>query len=507
MKDDIGAPVLLTEAKVKKIARWEDSFRKIAGKAADGPVAAKKLYELQPEDLLAVLDKMQVTPEEAVQEEWAGPLMDRAPQLFQTDRSVWADAEVAGYHGLPCEAAQTLTCFEKLLAAIAVGEPDTEPIRRDLKTIIAQREEAVPLRRYDDTVKEEYIRYYDRPEVLEKASEAEILLYVLYVDELCARKNVTALQAKAYACYGGNRAYACSWTRARDLLMELMQLDDAPGYANSLGYIYYYGRTNNGRPEYARAFYYFSIGAAGGMIESRYKIADMFRGGYGVPKNERIANRLINELYAENLPLMMDQVWDCKFADIALRLGLIHRDGTGTEKMPLAALFFLLQARFAIRRRREAAQYYGDEEVEKNIERALESVLPPGLDEKHLPAQAPRTPREAVSLIPLRQEDYFEMKIRLKEKDPQAVTVCRKSERDPKHSLPMFLTLPEALWCGVTDKLQFTAANLKLQGGERSAGGTTVTVRFDRIEEDGFYYGASFRARISAEWSLKVPKG
>ena len=42
MNNETAAPVLLTEAKVKKIARWEDSFRKIAGKAAaDGPVAAK----------------------------------------------------------------------------------------------------------------------------------------------------------------------------------------------------------------------------------------------------------------------------------------------------------------------------------------------------------------------------------------------------------------------------------------------------------------------------------
>ena len=120
--------------------------------------------------------------------------------------------------------------------------------------------------------------------------------------------------------------------------------------------------------------------------------------------------------------------------------------------------------------------------------------------------QVARTPRETVSMIPLRPEDYFEMKIRLKEKGPDAVTVCLRSETEGKRKFPMFLTLPEALYCGVTDKLQFAAEGLKLHGGERSREGLTVTVCFDRIEEDSYYFGSELQAKISAKWSLKVPK-
>ena len=506
MKNDLPAPVELTEAKIKKIARWEDSFRRIAGKAADGPVAAKTLYELQPEDLLAVVEKMKTAPEGAVEEEWAGPLLDRAQQLFQTDRSVWRERAEAGYHGLPCEADQTLTIFEKLLAAVALGDADPAVFETMLKKLIAMRDEPVPLRHYDDAAKEGYIEYFDDDARLSQASEGEILLYVLFVDELCGRKNVTAMRAKASACYGGNRAYACSWTKARDLLLELMNLDESPGYANSLGYIYFYGRTNNGKPEYAKAFYYFSIGAAGGMVESRYKLADMFQGGYGVPKNHTTCCRLITMLYTETLPLLAEQIYDCKFADVALRLGLLFRDGIGTEKILPLALSFLLPARFALRKRREGMDYYGDEKVEGHIDTALESVLS-RLDIDPKPVrQISRSPEETLVRIPTRPEDYFEMRLRLGEDGKASAAVTRKSEADMRRNHPMLLTLTDALYCGMTDKLQFEAENVKLRGGERQRDGRTVIIRFDKIEDGRYYFGSDAAAELTADWTLKVPK-
>ncbi|MBO4873103.1 MAG: sel1 repeat family protein [Lachnospiraceae bacterium] len=508
MKKETGNVVLLTEAKVKKIARWEDSFQKIVGKSAAGaPVAAKKLVELQPEDLLAVIEKMKTAGEGALEEEWAGPLVDLAPLLFQTDRSVWRDRPVEGYHGLPCEADRCLTVFEKLLAAIAVGDPDPAPFERELKAIIAERGKAVPLRSFEDPVKENYILYYADSEKLQQASEGEVLLYVLFTDELCARKNITAMNAKAYACYGGNRAYACSWTKSRDLLLELMTLDESPAYANSLGYIYFYGRTNGGKPEYAKAFYYFSIGAAGGMYESRYKIADMFRGGYGVPKNHWICAKLINELYADTLHYLLDETYDSKFADIALRLGDLHRDGIGMPVNQRAALYFYLQARFAIRKRRSVVRCYGDEQVEQTVGKALEALIRQTGPEKPPTSLKDHSPRLITSLIPLRKDDYFEMKFRQTEKGPLSVTVVRKDGSDARYNRPMLLTLPDALYCGQTDKLQFTLENAQIHLKEpENPDKKTVTIRFDRIEDDRLLLDGEETARISGDWTLKVPK-
>jgi len=508
MDKETKKPVLLTETKLKKIARWEDSFRKIAGKAAlEGPIAVKTPYELQPEDLLAVIEKMKSAPEGALEEEWAGPLLDRADQLFQTDRRLWQDRPTDGYHGLPCEADETLTIFEKLLAAVAVGEPDTAPLEAALKQLILDREQPVPLRMFSDEAKEHYIRYYDNKNVLDRASEAEILLYVLFVDELCTKKNVLALQAKAYACYGGNRAYACSWTKARELLLELMNLDESPGYANSLGYIYFYGRTNNGKPEYAKAFYYFSIGAAGGVYESRYKLADMFRSGLGVPRNKWICAKLINELYVELLPFLLDGVYDSKFADVALRMGDLQREGLVGEKNPAAALLFYLQARFAIKKRRETDEQYGDETVEKKIDQLIETVWPQLGIPKPVKVLEAVSPGMMTRAIPLRKEDYFELKIRPNEKGSWAVTLFRKSKKDARRHLPMLITVPEAQFCGQVEKLAFELHEplwrLPKEAEDKKGG---WTIRFDGGENDVYTLGQEETGRISGSWTLRLPK-
>jgi TPR repeat protein len=71
-------------------------------------------------------------------------------------------------------------------------------------------------------------------------------------------------------------------------MIRLFELTDNPQYANTLGYIYYYGRCNNGVPEYDQAFYYFSYAAANGLYEGMYKLADLFWHGYGCKKAPKL---------------------------------------------------------------------------------------------------------------------------------------------------------------------------------------------------------------------------
>ncbi len=72
-------------------------------------------------------------------------------------------------------------------------------------------------------------------------------------------------------------------------------------YANTLGYIYYYGRCNGGVPEYDKAFYYFGIAAANGLYEGMYKLADMFRHGYGCRESRHTARNLYGMVYEDSL--------------------------------------------------------------------------------------------------------------------------------------------------------------------------------------------------------------
>ena len=71
-------------------------------------------------------------------------------------------------------------------------------------------------------------------------------------------------------------------------------MDYDPAY-ECLGYIWYYGRT--GEVDYKKAFECFSRIAEKGNIVAKYKIADMYKNGYYVEKNQEKYEEIVEELY------------------------------------------------------------------------------------------------------------------------------------------------------------------------------------------------------------------
>ena len=141
--------------------------------------------------------------------------------------------------------------------------------------------------------KEAWLRSFEEDENLRMMDEETLARARRYTEELCREDNVFALRLKGYACYGGNRLYECDWAAARDCMLRLRELADDAEYANTLGYIYYYGRCNGGEPEYEKAFPQFSYAAANGVFEAIYKLGDMYSHGYGCRKSEETARNLI----------------------------------------------------------------------------------------------------------------------------------------------------------------------------------------------------------------------
>ena len=154
-----------------------------------------------------------------------------------------------------------------------------------------------------------------------------------------------------------------------------------PFIYNTLGYIYYYGRCNDGVPEYDEALKYFSVGAANGIHESIYKLADMLQNGCGAPKSEKGAAQLILGLYDESLEMFCNENYACKLADVAFRIGKLFEYGRGVEKdIELAFLHYLI-AEYAISKRMEMYDFYGDKKVKKACDDAYDRVsdeLPEG---------------------------------------------------------------------------------------------------------------------------------
>ena len=96
--------------------------------------------------------------------------------------------------------------------------------------------------------------------------------------------------------------------------------------ANTLGYIAYYGRCEDGIPDYETAYKYFSFAAFNGVYEAQYKIADMFQKGNGVTRSPETAQGMIQRLYNENLRYIQRGIFASKFADVALRMGGLFAD-------------------------------------------------------------------------------------------------------------------------------------------------------------------------------------
>ena len=194
-------------------------------------------------------------------------------------------------------------------------------------------------------------------------------LFKRIVDEECEKENEIAMSIKGYGCYGGDRIYECDWEESRKWITKLFEKTGNPNYANTLGYIYYYGRCNNGEPEYEKAFQYFSVGAAHHLLESMYKQADMFLYGRGCIKSPETSDYIIENLYDE-CEVRFCHGEDAKFADIALRMGAKFR----RREKYMEALYYYLQADYAIKKRLKKSDFFGDKKVQENITKSIQEV-------------------------------------------------------------------------------------------------------------------------------------
>lgn len=349
--------------------------------------------------------------------------------------------------------------------------------------------------------KKDFLEFWDDDQ-LELADEDIKAVYRKILDGLCEEDDTDALQKKAYACYGnGNAAYGQNWPESMKCLLRLMEIDPNPQTANTLGYMYYYGRCTDGVPEYDKAFYYFSIGAAGWYYESRYKLSDMFIHGYGVAKNPKAAAAIIWELYEEQLKKIRYSDFRSNFADVALRAGNLCKDGIDCAANPYNAFYFYLQARYAIHMRMLTEDNYGDQKIAAGIDEAIAQVLPQTLYEK--PCKTVRFYNlENLLRYGLRKRHHLEMTVH-RTSDTKARLIFRTVPyEDEKHAPKLLITVPPAHYCSLVGKVSVKAEKIEtLQTVNDSD-----TVLFDSIYGDELYLYGKKVAEIDAEFIFKVPK-
>lgn len=140
--------------------------------------------------------------------------------------------------------------------------------------------------------------------------------------------------------------------------MKMKTKEEISSVCDCLGYIYYYGRV--GEPDYQKAFEYYSKASNAGNLEASMKVADMYRNGYYVDKDQDKYEQIIQDLY--------QQVKDetnlfTPLPEIFLRLSKIYvKQGKKDEAVNL-----LLQAKAFLAERIQYNAFFGNLTIMKWI--------------------------------------------------------------------------------------------------------------------------------------------
>ncbi len=222
-----------------------------------------------------------------------------------------------------------------------------------------------------ENLKAAIISYLEETSQEVEVTDDQRKAYVRFLNEMCDKGDTWALETKAYAYYGGNKIVPCDWKIAEQALLKLERSGDTYA-ANSLGYIYYSNRL--GEPDYNKAFTYFSKAAKAGVVEARYKLADLYRKGHGTAKDPEKAFKLLKQVYDGQLASIQDGYFGCKYADVALRMGYCFEEGSGCQQDHHKAHEFFLRAKYAIDMRILKSKGFGDDVVKQNIEDSLARI-------------------------------------------------------------------------------------------------------------------------------------
>lgn len=336
-----------------------------------------------------------------------------------------------------------------------------------IKYYIEDKNKPLKDKRFIEGFMSEYIDNYDEDSINE-ASKAEQVLFKEFVNRLCKKNNVRALRKKGYCMYCNSVVFKENWKECRDIFEKIYKLTGDPWTANTLGYIYYYGRANKGKPEYEKAFRCFSIGAAGRLYESTYKLADCFKNGYGVVKNEKIAFEQYKSVYDDSIYAFRKRFYDSQFVDAALRMGGCYEKAIGVEEDIHAAFYYYLLAEYAIELRMKNHNHYGDSKVYKGIKESITSIRK---DYKNY-----KNSIKGMWFVPLIDDMIYDRSIKLK------VDVIKNKNDSYKlivtaYKIPnmiqedILLSIPEFDYCGFKKSVSYITSNnskLKVKGNKSS---------------------------------------
>ena len=501
--------ITCTVEEVREFVQYRVPWSVFSSGDEDAQISVDGAYVTELEDILEALRRLRrkKAAYRDIENEWIRPLIRNADEIGMNIAMGYPDrvfreidvTKMSEHEPLTREEAMAWIFVQLVTVYAGQEEIPYDQLIQPAANIIYNETHPALSPRYTDGQKEHYISRIFERDRWDELKEEERRTFRRYTEYLIRKGNLEALRIKGYCCYGGNTAYACDWDFSREAMETLLREKQDPFAANTLGYIYYYGRGSLPGRDYAKAYQYFTIGAFNGVYESMYKSADILIKGEGVPKNYRAAARLISRVYYENLERFGNGVFDCKFADAALRMGNMYRDGTGLEQDDMEAYECYLQADLAIRQRL-VYQYYGDHAVMQGIQRSLEEMrekLAGGIELHTLNDFTGEYLRDLMDGYPGRLRcTSVGNTVRL-----EVSRVSYTGLVVPK----MLVTVGPMSYCKLSDLFVMYAQNVR----ERKLPGTGESVDFDFIEYNAelggldFYHWGELAARVTGDFLIQ----
>ena len=216
-----------------------------------------------------------------------------------------------------------------------------------------------------------FLNHWDNSLLLVDAPEEVISLFVNFTNTLCEEHVFEALKIKAFACNGGNAAFPCDYRESARLLTILLK-EFGFGYAaNTLGFMYYDGKIS-GKPDYDKAFAYFSIASNYNVSEAKLKFADMLLLGNAGNPDPLLAYNIYLQVYHDSRIRFEAGDYNANLPESAIRIARALRIFPDQK---VKRLKLLLEATYSSFVRFQTNKLYTDLEFSKEVQAEIDKTI------------------------------------------------------------------------------------------------------------------------------------
>lgn len=462
-------PVTLDKQQITKLCRYEISWSGVTGGAPDiVRVVFSEPFTLTLNDLSAALHNIRLSDADntTLYNEWFEPLYSHYCIYLDDFLEEQTPDYIDVLPGLPNRARKLegmLRVIEDIFSRSIPLRSAAASLIREINSYLEDEKKPVSERNYKNQEKEEFLLYYDSSNGkgdLNTADDTTRNLYRRFVNDLISNDNKLALKIKGEGCCNGSIIFERDPAEAYRLIKRLFDMAGEPNYALWLGELCFSGDHADGMPEYEEAFRYLSIAASGGILRAMVIIARMFALGLGVPKNTDTAWRIVEEVYSICEQRFLIGDYNCKFADAAFYKGRCMRSGKFGYHSATLAYESFLQARLAVRKRREFCND-GDDKLADDIQAEIDKMFELGI----LPPKSKTAKIWINSMLYHHLHKYRRMVMRIRRLKSGDLKLTFSIEKFPyEHDQPvMFITETNTGYCDAVPSISVKVSGSSLE--------------------------------------------